>query len=224
KQGSLCCSRPMRPKWRQARTGSSACAVDALSALFRWFILRRLAREPLRSALTVVGLALGIAVIVAIQLANASSLAGFETAVNTVSGRTSLELVGPGIGIDEQLLPDLVWLRQYGQFSPVIEGDFLLPLAGHPAEALRVLGVDILPDQPFRDYRLLEWEHGQTEPSAQEFLSLLVDARSSILTAKFARAHGLRVGSPLRILVGDRTIPLVVRGLLKDEGPARVLD
>src|SRR5262245_44352766 len=120
----------MRPKWRQARTGWCACAMDALSALFRWFILRRFVREPLRSVMTVVGLALGIAVIVAIQLANASSLAGFETAVNTVSGRTSLELVGPGVGIDERVLPDLGWLREFGQLSPVIEGDFILRLPG----------------------------------------------------------------------------------------------
>ena len=46
-----------------------------------------------------------MAVIVAIQLTTASSLAGFETALNTVSGRTSLEIEGTGIGVDELRLP-----------------------------------------------------------------------------------------------------------------------
>ncbi len=39
-------------------------------ALFRWFILRRLRAEPVRTALTVAGIALGVAVVLAIRLAN----------------------------------------------------------------------------------------------------------------------------------------------------------
>ncbi len=72
--------------------------------LFRWFILRRLAQEPLRSMTTTLGVALGVAVVVAIQLTNASSLRGFETALNAVSGRASLEIVGTGVGVDETRL------------------------------------------------------------------------------------------------------------------------
>src|SRR5262245_57778733 len=113
------------------------CATDGSSAafptarkhtrvrLFSWFILRRLRRETLRSTITIVGMALGIGVIVAIRLTNASSVAGFETALDTVSGRVSLELVGHGLGIDELVLKDLDWLREYGQISPVIEGNLI---------------------------------------------------------------------------------------------------
>ena len=60
--------------------------------LFRWFILRRLRQEPLRSLTTTAGIALGIAVIIAIQLTNASSLAGFETAIETAVSYTHLTL------------------------------------------------------------------------------------------------------------------------------------
>ena len=35
---------------------------------------------------------------------------------------------------------------------------------------------------------------------------------------------GLGVGSTLLVTVGDRRLPLKIRGLLKDDGPARVLD
>ncbi len=193
-------------------------------ALFRWFILRRIVREPLRSATTVAGIALGIAVIVAIQLTNASSLRGFETALDTVSGRTSLEILGGGVGLDERLLPDLLWIDDLGELSPVVEGDAVARLPGRPPELLRVLGVDILRDRPFREYHLLQWARDDREPTAQELLQLLLDPRAAILTAKFASAHGLGIGSTLRVSIGDRVEPLVVRGLLKDEGPARVLD
>ena len=91
--------------------------------LFSWFILRRLFHEPLRSITTALGIALGVGVIVAIQLTNASSLAGFQTALNTVSGRAALEVVGTGLGVDERRLPELGWLREYGDVAPIIEGD-----------------------------------------------------------------------------------------------------
>jgi putative ABC transport system permease protein len=192
--------------------------------LFTTFILRRIVREPVRSMTTALGIALGIAVIVAIQLTNASSLAGFETALNTVSGRTSLEIVGAGLGVDEERLPELLWLREYGEIAPIVEGDFLLRTPGRPAETLRVLGVDILRDRSFRDYRLLEWTGGGGEPRPGEFLDLLRDPSSVVLTAKFAGPRGLTVGSTMEVNVGDRRVPLTIRGLLKDEGPARVLD
>lgn len=192
--------------------------------LFSWFIVRRLLQEPLRSATTTLGIALGVAVVIAIQLTNAGSLAGFQTALETVSGRTSLEIVSGGLGIDETVLPDLAWLRAYGEVAPVLQGDVVTKTSGRPAETLRVLGVDILRDRPFREYQLLEWAGGTGEPGPQEFLNLLIDPASAILTAKFAHPRGLAVGSPLEVMVGDRRVPLTVRGLLRDEGPARVLD
>jgi putative ABC transport system permease protein len=198
--------------------------------LFRWFILRRMVQEPLRSGLTALGIALGVAVVVAIQLTNASSLAGFETALNTVSGRTSLEIVGAG-AVDEQRLPELGWLRDYGEVAPVIEGDFVYRQAGRPTEILRMLGIDILRDRAFRDYNLLEWpdasaRHGNTssELRTEEFLGLLIDPSSAILSAKFAEPRGLTLGSVFAVNVGDRLVQLKVRGLLEDDGPARVLD
>ncbi|MBM3771982.1 MAG: ABC transporter permease [Acidimicrobiia bacterium] len=192
--------------------------------LFSWFILRSLRQDPLRSMTTGVGIALGVAVIVAIQLTNASSVAGFRTALDTISGRTSLEIVATGLGIDERRLVELMWLRDFGAVSPVVEGEMAVREANGPRKRLRVLGIDILRDRPFREYQLLDWSGASPEPRPQEFLDLLVDPGSAILAAKFASPRGLAVGSTLEVLVGDRRAALKVRGLLRDEGPARVLD
>ena len=102
------------------------------------------------------GIGLGVAVVVAIQLTNASSLRGFETALNTVSGRASLEIIGTGVGVEEQQLTTLGWLRDYGDAAPVIEGDLILREEGRPTETLRLLGVDVLRDRSFRDYPLAQ--------------------------------------------------------------------
>lgn len=199
--------------------------------LFNAFILRFLRREPLRSAATVLGVALGVAVVVAIRLANASSLRGFEAALDAMSGETSVEIVGAGLGIGEDRLASLGWLREYGAVSPVIEGDAIArPLvsgsnAETPArgELMRVLGVDILRDRPFREYQLLD-VGGAGDLTAQEFLSLLLDPQTVVITEKFARRHGLATGSPLPLVIGDAERVFTVRGLLRDEGPARLLD
>ena len=76
--------------------------------IFYWFALRRLWSERLRSVTTAAGIALGVAVIVAIRMANTSSLAGFERALAMTSGRTSLEIVGSAVGLDERQLGDLM--------------------------------------------------------------------------------------------------------------------
>src|SRR5688572_30702381 len=130
--------------------------------LFRQFIIRPLLAEKIRTITTVIGVSLGIAVVIAIQLTNASSVRGFETALETVAGKTAVEIIGSGIGVDETLLPELGWLREFGIISPVIEGSAALittdarSLSRRQMEAVKILGIDILRDQPFREYQLLE--------------------------------------------------------------------
>jgi putative ABC transport system permease protein len=192
--------------------------------LFSWFILRRLRQQPLRTASTALGIALGVAVVVAIQLTNASSVAGFNTALTTISGRASLEISGTGTGVDERLLPELGWLRQYGAVAPIIEGDVTFRGGDQASETLRVLGVDILREGPFRDYRLVASGQGDGTPRTEDFLELLRDPASAVLTETFAATNDLALGSTFEVESGDRTVSLTVRGLLANEGPARVLD
>ena len=206
--------------------------------LFKQFILRPLASEKIRTATTIIGVALGVAVVVAIQLTNASSVRGFETALETVAGKTAVEIVGTA-GMDETLLPSLTWLRDYGEISPIIEGNAALVMgeinpSRRQTEAVRILGVDILRDQPFRDYQLLDIGNAKSEGASppdtadeittQKFLELLTDERSVVITEKLARRRGFQVGGEIRLMIGDRVTAHVVRALLKDEGPARVLD
>ena len=199
-------------------------------SLFRWFIIRHVRREWLRSAVTVGGVAIGIAVVIGIRLANESSVRGFETALEAVSGQVSLEVTSPGVGVAEDRLAELSWLRTFGRVSPVIDGDVLIRPSGTDTrgELLRVLGVDILRDRPFREYRLVDDEAEGARSAGpittQEFLSLLTDPDAIVLTRVFADRHGLTVGSDVELLVGDREVSLVVRALLGDDGPAQVLD
>ncbi len=192
--------------------------------LFQQFILRYLAKERVRSGTAIVGIALGIAVILAIRMANASSVHGFQAALETIAGKTSLEILGTAGGLDEKQLRALGWIGEYGNVSPVVEGDARIRLGADHAELLRVLGVDILRDHTFREYRLMEFSGHKREPDPQEVLRLLIDPGSIILTEKFARRHSLSIGQSVDLVLGDRVKVFTIRGLLRDAGPARVLD
>ena len=68
-------------------------------------------------------------------------------------------------------------------------------------EEVHVLGVDILQDQPFRQYTLRTSSGRQ--PPADEFLRLLADPTSAIVPEVFAARHGLAIGSRLDVVFGD---------------------
>ncbi len=192
--------------------------------LFRQFIVRALLRDRPRTVVTVVGLTLGVAVVVAIRLANASSIRGFETALDVVAGKTSLEIVGAGVGVPETQLRDLGWLRDYGRVSPVIDRIARVRAPDGTEHPVRVLGVDVLRDRPFREYRLLRFARDGRDPRPQELLALLLDPTSVVLTQRFAGRHAIELDTPVQLIIGDRVHGAVVRGLLLDEGPARVVD
>jgi putative ABC transport system permease protein len=205
-----------------------------MRSLFVPFIVRELRAQRVRTITTVVGVALGIAVVLAIQLAAGSALAGFEQAVESTAGRASLEITQPPLGIDERRLPSLRWLQDVGQVTPIVEGEATWTPsraeAGRPGsrpELLQVFGVDILTDQPFRDYVFAASGAvpGPREPqTTEDLLRLLTDAQAVVLTETFAAPRGIRVGDVVRLAMGDRVHELVVRALLDDRGPARAMN
>jgi putative ABC transport system permease protein len=204
--------------------------------LFRLLILRHLARQRARTAITIVSIALGIAAVLAIQLASAGAVRGFERALESLAGRAALEVTQAPRGLDERRLPALPWLQDYGQVTPIIQGEATWVGAGGAQEVLTVLGVDILTDQAFRDYAFAATDQTQNQPQPQrqgqrpdqpqttrDILSLLTDAQSVVLTAKFAQAHGINVGDTVRFGMGDAQ-RVRVRGLLANAGAAQAMD
>ncbi len=198
-----------------------------LCSLFHQFILRALLREKLRTALTILGISLGVGVVVAIRLANSNALGSFRAATEAVAGETTLEITGTAGRFDELRLRELSWLRDYGRLSPVVTGYAMTePTSAteKKGEFLQILGVDILRDRLLRQYDLLQLREGDREPNAREFLLLLADSQAVVVTEKFARRQGLTLGSTFTLIISDRKSEFVIRGLLRDEGPARALD
>jgi putative ABC transport system permease protein len=169
--------------------------------LFTRIILRPMRAQRLRTAVTVLGVALGVAVMLAIQLANTASLRGFSTALDAVSGRAALEITAPPTGLDETKLPELTWLREFGVATPVIESEVLAETASG-AEMLKVIGIDPLRDPALRDYALAD---GDGAAAGMALMSLLSEPKTLILTRGAARRLGVEEDAKLRLVIGDQT-------------------
>jgi putative ABC transport system permease protein len=107
--------------------------------LFTQLILRPLRRDRTRTALTLLSIALGVAVVIAIELAGDAATGSFESSLTTLVGKVDYEITANG-GVDETYIAKLAAIPVNVRFSPVIEEPVVI--AGHGATTL--YGVDFI--------------------------------------------------------------------------------
>jgi putative ABC transport system permease protein len=176
--------------------------------LARWISLRHLREEPGRTALTLSGVALGVAVFLAIRLANASALASFSATVDAVAGRATLQVAGGTSGFDERLFLRVRRVPGLQAAAPVVQ--IAAPAPGLGGETLMVLGLDLFSEAGFGRVAA-----GEAESHA--WLDFLADPHAMAVTRSLARRYHLRVGSPLVLTAGSRLVTFRVRAILGSE-------
>ncbi|MFM7231324.1 MAG: ABC transporter permease [bacterium] len=197
-------------------------------ALLRVLLLRRLARDRVRVALTVLGVALGVSVFVAIRLASRSALAGFGDTVEAVTGRANLQVAASADGLDERLYVRIRREPGVEAAAPVVEVNALAHAgppravaAGDPAafdETLMVLGLDPFAEGPFA--RLAD------EPDSLDregLLALLARPATVAITRTLATRHGLAPGDTLTVLASGAPRALEVVTVLGSEALQQAL-
>ncbi|MBA2482122.1 MAG: ABC transporter permease [Planctomycetes bacterium] len=177
--------------------------------------VRFLSRHPLLVALAVIGIALGVGMATAIDLAIASSRRAFAESVAGVAGRATHQIVAGPSGI-----PDADYLRirravAPAATAPVVECDVALP--AHPGRVLRLTGVDPLAEAPFRPYLGAFSSDGAGVAVAQ----LMTVPDAVVLLDETARALGVAPGMDLTVRIGTRTHALHVVALITAKGVSR---
>src|SRR5436190_18124408 len=133
--------------------------LNPQSSILKALVLRPIQREKTRTALTLLGIAVGVAVVVAIQLANQSALRAFRESVDAVAGRANYQIVPEAGTLDERLLLKLQPFWPDGvRFAPVIDLEGVDVVTQQP---IRLLAVDLLSDLHFRDYRYAKLDLGR---------------------------------------------------------------
>jgi putative ABC transport system permease protein len=178
--------------------------------------LRHLGRHPWLTALSLLGIALGVAVVVSIDLASTSALRAFEQSTETVTGRATHQLVGGPQGLPDSLYRELRLRPGAPLAAPVVEGHVRATKGDR--RPLTVLGVDPFAEAPFRPYVRGEASGGVT--------TLLVEPGTVLLPAATGQLLGVGVGQSFEVVVGGQRRPLRVVALLapSDERTARALE
>ncbi|GIK73960.1 MAG: permease [Chloroflexota bacterium] len=179
-------------------------------------------RRPLQSFFLIVGVAIGVAMIVAIDLANGSADRAFQLGAETVTGKATHQITGGPSGLDEALYARVRIDAAYRLSAPVVESYVVAEaLDGQP---MRLLGVDPFAEAPFRSY-LGPGDQAQG-PAASYLTELMVQPNTVLLSTEVAERYGLAVGDTLTVRHGANRIDLTIVGLLapSDDLSRRALD
>jgi putative ABC transport system permease protein len=195
--------------------------------------LRTLLRHPIQFAIMTVGIALGVAVMVGIDIANASAERAFDLSTSAVTGRATHAIVAGAQGVDESVY---VRLRTDPQWRGKLESAPLAPLVVTYAVSpqlegvpFTLLGIDPFAEAPFRSYL-----GSGPQPGMEGTASLLTVPGSILLSAPTAGRYGVQPCPPdrlddtcrLSLTTSGGTRDVYVTGLLEpsDDFARRALD
>jgi putative ABC transport system permease protein len=181
---------------------------------FRSISLRHFAAHKLRTVLTAGGIALGVAIVIAMRLMHESVATSYERTVAKIAGKASLEITNGEGGVPEELLDEVKRAPGVRAAAASVQGFVSLP--GHPGERLYVFGVDLLADQELRDY-----QYGAADAEVDDPLVFLAQPDSIAVATAFLDRLGLALEDRLAVLAPSGTRELTVRASLDvTTGPA----
>jgi putative ABC transport system permease protein len=186
--------------------------------MLRTISLRRMWEHKLRTFLTIVGIALGVAGFIAVEMITDTLKDSFARMIDQVAGRVQLQVTGGDSGVDEALLKRLTGNPDLAAALPVIQVMTKLTTADHKADRISLLlvAVDTLNDRAARDYKMKD-AHGVEISDPLLFLN----ARNAILLAReFAEKYKIKIDQSIELQTSQGKKTFVVRGLLEPEGPA----
>jgi putative ABC transport system permease protein len=160
--------------------------------IFRRLIIRPLRAEPVRTSLTVLAVALGVAVVLAIEMAGQAAAGSFQSSMESLSGRADFEVTAAG-GVPPTSVAALARLPYALKIRPRIEDFAIVTETG---KTVPLIGIDVLADQ---------------QPNAGEPSPYF--GRDTIFAG---RKLGWKAGQRVSLLINDKVGEYVVGGLLPD--------
>lgn len=188
--------------------------------LFHRMVLRPMMAEPGRALLTLLAVALGVAVVIAIDLAGFAAAGSFRSSMESLAGKASLEIAGSA-PIPEETLGLLVTLPLPLHFEPRIE-EFVtdessgatatligLDLVGNPQ---RTTVTGSAGDIAILDHPRAVWASASLGRKPGEALPIVVQDRQDTLHIAGVFGGDEDAPDPSRILVSDIPVAQAITG------------
>jgi putative ABC transport system permease protein len=184
------------------------------TTLFLRLIVRPMLRERARTLLVIAAVALGVAVVLAIDRAGNAAAGSFRSSMETLAGDNDLEVTAPG-GVPEKIVGQLARLPFPLRISPRIEDHATISATG---ETVPLIGIDLVDEASNHQHERLEI------PDSQEVYKHINDPDAIWVTHSLAK----QTGDKISLLINDQTRDYTVRGFVPDSsqfsGDAVVMD
>ena len=175
--------------------------------LFYRLMVRPLFHEPIRLALMVLAVALGVAVVLAIELAGNAAAGSFHSSMESLAGDNDLEVVASG-GVPESVIASLASQPFPLRISPRME-DFTVDT--RTQETLPLIGLDLIAEgSRYVLQQGVERQSSGEKQSMEESVREMEDPGSIWVSASL----GKKSGEHLSLMINDRVVDCVVRRVL----------
>lgn len=186
-----------------------------MSSAFAALVWGHIGVNRLRSAVTVLAVALGVAIALAVDLANTTAVASFSSSVNIISNHVNLQVLGVGRGFDERTILRVENVPGVLYAGPAIEDAVTVgarPGDAFSGEILRVLGIDLLRPVPGSAGAVTTPGNFAGTSAADPWV--LVNGHGALISQRVATTYHWRPGSTIVALSGDRSVRLRVAAVL----------
>jgi putative ABC transport system permease protein len=166
-------------------------------------------RHPWQLALAIVGIALGVAVVISIDLAMESSLNAFDQAGKAFSGVATHRIVAGDGGLDEKLYRRLRVDEGIQKLSPVVNGYVFV--SKQADSGFNLIGIDPFIEKSFQSI----WQTRQNQNTSAGLLTrLLTEPDTALISEQTASRLSLNIEDDLTIDTdhGERRLKII--GLL----------
>lgn len=182
-------------------------------------ILRDQLRRPWLTLLLIISVALGVAVVVAVDLANASATRAFQLSTEVIVGKATHQIVGGPNGFDDAVYRNLRIQQGFRNAAPIVEGYAGAQEMG--GQTMRVLGIDLFAEPPFRTYIT-----AGTNVSLDALTAFYTQPGAVLISADSAARFGLKPGDALTLQIGTTQKQVTIVGLMQqpNQVSSRVLE
>jgi putative ABC transport system permease protein len=192
-----------------------------MNAALRHVFLASLWRHRLATVLSLLAIALGVTLGLAVQLIHTAAVDELGRGMRLLAGEADLQVIGPRAGFDDAVYPALALRPEVSEASPVLEIEARLP--GRDGETLRIFGIDLFRAARVTPLLRIESEVPDGAPDDSRDLLAALRPNNLFLSPMAAEQLGLAVGDRLAVQVGVAEVTLQIAGSVPDADVGQAL-
>ena len=165
--------------------------------------LRFLLKHPWHFLLSILGVALGVAMVISIDLSNSSAQRAFSLSAEALTGKTTHQIQGSGDFLSDQVYRDLRLTTGYRNSAPIIDGYGTLQGLDR---TFQILGVDPIAEGPFRDF--------SSQDGGIDLARFITGQPTAVISESVLADLAKNIGDSIQVSVGGRLFDLLVVGAI----------